>query len=242
MNDQPLIDSHVMLGDEFPLSLDAHELLRRMDSHNIETAFARPMGAELVVDNRDGNKQLLECGPRIRALVTANPWYGERAIAELRRCRDAGAAGLFLHPSRQGFSPIEPLLEPLLEFATEAQWPVMFHTGSYVQSDVLAAAEVARRYPHTPFILGCGGFADMWFEIPGAMESTPNLWLETSHTLGDGIRAVLKTTGSRRIIFGSGEPSNRYASAIKCLEYLDLTQKTRAAIFRENARRLFRLA
>jgi predicted TIM-barrel fold metal-dependent hydrolase len=81
----------------------------------------------------------------------------------------------------------------------------------------------------------------MWFEIPGAMEATPNLWLETSHTLGDGIRATIKMNGPRRVVFGSGEPSNCYASALKCLENLDLDADTRRAVFSDNARQLFRL-
>lgn len=241
MENQQIIDAHVMLGEEHPLSLQVDDLLHRMDTHGIERAIARPMGAELVVGNQAGNNRVLKSGSRVRGLVSVNPWYGPRAIDELKRCQQAGAVGLFLHPSRQGFMPTEPAVAPVLAFAAEAAWPVMFHTGSYIYSDVLAVAEVARTYPQTPFILGCGGFADMWFEIPGAMVDTPNLWLETSHTLGDCIRATIKTAGPQRVIFGSGEPSNCYASALKCLENLDFDTATNLAILRENARRLFRL-
>lgn len=241
MEHLPIIDAHVMLGDEYPLALRADDLLRRMDSHGVEQAIARPMGAELTVDNQAGNDRVLTCGPRIRGLVSVNPWYGQRAIDELKRCQQAGAIGIFLHPSRQGFLPTELVVTPVLAFAAEAEWPVMFHTGSYIYSDVLAVAEVARAYPETPFILGCGGFADMWFEIPGAMADVPNLWLETSHTLGDGIRATLKVAGPQRVLFGSGEPSNCYASAFKCLENLDFDTDTKRAILHGNACRLFRL-
>lgn len=241
MSHQRIIDSHVMLGREHPLELESDELLRRMDARGIEYAVARPMGAELAVDNRAGNDRVLSAGPRVGGLVSVNPWFGPRAIDELKRCRQAGAVGLFLHPSRQGFMPIEPVVAPLLEFAVEADWPVMFHTGTYVQSDVLAVAEVARAYPRTPFILGCGGFADMWFEIPGAIQEVPNLWLETSHTLGDGIRAVHQCVGPQRIIFGSGEPSNCYASALNTLEHLQFDADAQRAVLYDNARRLFKL-
>jgi predicted TIM-barrel fold metal-dependent hydrolase len=242
MQKQPIIDAHAMLGREFPLALDAKELLHRMGTHEVELAIARPMGAELVVDNRAGNDRVLTAGPRIRGLVSANPWFGERAVDELKRCQAAGAAGMFLHPSRQGFSPIEPVASPLLEFAANAKWPVMFHTGTYIHSDVLAVAEVARRYPKTNFILGCGGFADMWFEIPGVMQDVPNLWLDTSHTLGDGIRNVIKTAGHDRVIFGSGEPSNCYASSLRSLSRLQLSAEGQRAVLHDNAKRLFRLA
>jgi predicted TIM-barrel fold metal-dependent hydrolase len=195
----------------------------------------------LVIDNRAGNDRVLSADPRIQGLISANPWFGQRAIDELKRCRQAGAVGLFLHPSRQGFMPIEPIAAPLLNFAADALWPVMVHTGTFVHSDVLAVAEIARRYPQTPFILGGGGFADMWFEVPGAMQEVPNLWLETSHILGNGIRTVLKTSGPQRVLFGSGEPSNRYSAALKCLQYLKLEPDILRAILYENARRLFAL-
>jgi uncharacterized protein len=241
MQTQRNIDAHVMLGEEHPLTLARDELLRRMDRNEIEVAIARPMGADLAVDNRAGNDRVLSAGSRVRGLASANPWFGQRAIDELKRCQQLGAVGLFLHPSRQGFMPIEPIAAPLLEFAVESQWPVMFHTGTFVQSDVLAVAEIARRYPQTQFILGSGGFADMWFEVPGAMQEVPNLWLETSHILGNGIRTVLKTCGPQRVLFGSGEPSNRHSAALKCLQHLELEPDVLYAILYENARRLFRM-
>jgi predicted TIM-barrel fold metal-dependent hydrolase len=239
---QPIIDAHAMLGREFPMALDAAELLRRMDEHGVELAIAHPLGAELVVDNRAGNERVMSAGPRIRGLVSANPWYGDRALDELKRCHDAGAVGLFLHPSRQGCSPIEPVVKPFLEFAAAARWPVMFHTGTYIQSDVLAVAEVAREYPQTQFVLGCGGFADMWFEVLGAIQHVANLWLDTSHILGDGIRNVIKSAGHERVIFGSGEPSNCYASSLQTLSRLDLSPEALRAVLHDNAKRLFRRA
>lgn len=235
------IDAHVMIGVEYPLSQRLDALLRKMDEHGVERAAARPMGGELVYDNSAGNDRLLNAGSRILALVTANPWRGEGALDELKRCQQLGATGLFLHPARQGFMPIEPVVEPLLQFAAEARWPVMFHTGTFVNSDVLAVGEVARRFPHTPFILGCGGFADMWFEIPGLMESAANVWLETSHILGNGIRSVMEGPGANRVVFGSGEPSNRYACALNCLQNLDLDEATSRRVLHDNARRLFNL-
>ena len=230
-----------MLGSEHPLALALGDLLRTMDAHGVATAIARPLGAELVIDNRQGNDRLLAAAPRVRALVTANPWCGPAAVDELKRCRELGAAGLFLHPARQGFMPLEQVATPVLDFAARASWPVMFHTGTFAFSDVLAVGEIARRYPTVPFILGCGGFADMWFEVPGVMESVPNLWLETSHILGTGIRKVLSGVGAQRVLFGSGEPSNRYSCALQTLENLALDADARRRVLYENALRLFNL-
>src|SRR5947209_15529179 len=117
MNDPPIVDAHVALGDEHHWRLDAAELLRRMDEHDVIIAIARPMGSELAVHNREGNDRVLSVGPRVRGLATANPWFGAGAITELERCRDRGAVGLYLHPTRQGFMPTDPVAGPLVEYA-----------------------------------------------------------------------------------------------------------------------------
>jgi len=241
MKDVAVIDVHAMLGREDYLALDADELRRRMEAHQVEAAIARPMGAELVVDNAAGNTRVLEAGEPVHGMVSVNPWYGDRAIDELRRCHDHGAVGLFLHPSRQGFMPTESVATPLLEQAARFGWPVMFHTGTYIQSDVLAVGEAARRYPDTPFILGCSGFADMWFEIPGIMGEAPNLWLETSMILGNGLRKTIAAHGTDRVLFGSAEPRNRYAAALRTLARLNLTESQLHAILYDNTKRLFEL-
>ena len=236
-----IIDSHALLGEEYHLTLDADELLRRMDTHGVETAIARPMGAELAVLNREGNDRVLQAHKRIRGLVSVNPWYGPKALDELKRCRDLGAVGLFLHPSRQGFMPTDDHVRPLLDFASQANWSIMFHTGSYVQSDILAVGEVARKYPRLNFIAGWGGFTDMWFELPGVFAEVPNLHLDASMMWGNAISQIVRDRGAERVLFGSAEPRNRYGVALECLERAELTKEQLRAVLRDNARRLFRL-
>ncbi|MBI4024367.1 MAG: amidohydrolase family protein [Verrucomicrobia bacterium] len=237
----PIIDAHALLGAEYHLKLDPVELLRRMDAHMVETAIARPMGAELAVFNTEGNNRVLKAHPRIRGMAAANPWFGGKAIEELKRCRDLGAVGLFLHPSRQGFMPTDDLVRPLLDFAVEAGWPVMFHTGSYVQSDILALGEVARKYPGLNFIAGFGGFTDMWFELPGLFAEAPNLYLDASVMWSDAIEQIVRERGESRVLFGSAEPRNCYAAGLKMFERLDVNDQQMRAILSANAKRIFRL-
>jgi len=237
----PIIDSHALLGHENHLSLEADELLRRMDANGITAAAVRAVGAELAVDNAAGNDRVLKASPRILGWATVNPWFGDRALDEMKRCRDLSAAGLFLHPSRQGFMPVEPIAGPVLDLAAESGWPVMFHTGTFVQSDVLAVVEVARRYPDTSFVAGFGGYTDMWFELPLLFGEAPNLLLDASMIWGDAILEIVNTHGAERVLFGSGEPRNRYAVALKTLGRLELSDDQRRAILSDNAKRLFQL-
>ena len=230
-----------MLGEETYLSLDAAELLRRMDAASIETAIARPMGSGLVVDHRAGNDLVLSGGPRIRGLVSVNPWWGEQGLSELARCRDLGAVGLFLDPLRQGFFPTEPVAKPFYQRAAEYGWPVMFRTGAYVFADVLAVVEVARQFPSIEIIAGFGGFADMWFEINAAIGSVPNLHLDASMLWSDGILEIVNQHGAHRVLFGSAEPRSRYRVGLRTLERLELPADVREAVLYQNAKRVFHL-
>jgi len=234
-----VIDGHAMLGEEAYLKLDAAELLRRMDAAGVETAVARPMGAGLVVDHVAGNDLVLKSGPRIKGLVSANPWWGVRALDELARCRDLGAVGLFLDPARQGFFPTDDVAAPVVERAVEYGWPVMMKTGAYVYADILALAEVARKHPGTDFVAGFGGYADMWFELPSAVASADNLHLDASMIWGAAIRGIVEVHGPSRVVFGGAEPRNRYAVNLKTIDRLELDPAVRRAILHDNARRIY---
>jgi predicted TIM-barrel fold metal-dependent hydrolase len=236
-----IIDAHAMLGNETYLALDASQLLRRMDAAGIEIAIARPMGSGLVVDHRAGNDLVLSAGPRIRGLVTANPWWGQRALDELARTRDRGAVGIFLDPLRQGFFPTEDVATPILERAAQYDWPVMIRTGAYVFADVLAVVEVARRFPQTDFVAGFGGYADMWFEVTQAIGAVPNLHLDASLLWAEGIEEVIQLHGASRVLFGGAEPRNRYSVNLRSLDLLDLPEPARRAVLHENAERIFAL-
>jgi predicted TIM-barrel fold metal-dependent hydrolase len=236
-----IIDSHVLLGRENHLSLEVFELLDRMNASHVDIAVARPVGAELVVENTRGNDRLLEAGSRVKAMVSVNPWYAEKAIDELRRCHDLGAVGLFLQPARQGFFPTERIADPIVSAAAGFGWPIMFHTGTFLYSDILAVAELARRYPETNFIAGFGGFTDMWFELPSIFSEIENLFLDASLIWGDAISQLVSSVGADRVLFASAEPRNHYPVVFKCLKRLNLTAEQRSLILGDNARRLFKL-
>jgi predicted TIM-barrel fold metal-dependent hydrolase len=234
-----IIDSHVALGEEHYLKLESDDLIRSMDANGIAVAIARPMGSEVAIHNRRGNDRVLGAGQRVRGLVTASPWCGDQAIDELRRCREAGAVGLYLHPTRQGFMPTDPVAAPLLNFAAEFRWPVVFHTGTYIQSDVLAVAEAARRYPDTTFVCDNAGFTDMWFELPGLLAEAKNLMLCASLIWGRAIANTVRDHGAQRILFGSGEPRDRMEAALARIDRLELSESDRKAVMCDNAKRVF---
>jgi predicted TIM-barrel fold metal-dependent hydrolase len=238
----PIIDSHIALGEEHHLHLSERELEERMQRHGISLAIARPMGGELVVHNRQGNDRVLSAGSRVKGLVSVNPWYGVLHLSELERCKSRGAVGLYLHPTRQGFMPTDPVVEPFLQWAEENGWPVVFHTGTYINSDVLAVAEVARRHPEMTLVCDTAGFTDMWFELPGVLAEASNVMLCASLIWPRAITTAAKAVGATRVLFGSGEPRDSMEAALNRVDRLELSEADRRAILYENAKRVFKLS
>jgi uncharacterized protein len=240
----PIIDAHVTLGYE-PFkpyhSLTTADLLAQMDAHGVSLSIARPGGNAVAYFNERGNRECLGASPRVKALATATPWAASDASAELERSRQAGAAGLYLHPSRQGFLPSDDVARPLLDFASAYAWPVVFHTGTYIQSDVLAVAEVARGYPSLTILCDCAGFTDMWFELPGLLADLPNLNLIASLIWPRAIANTIKNYGASRVLFGSGSPRDSLTAAIERIERLELSDDDYRAVMHDNAARIFRL-
>ena len=61
--------------------------------------------------------------------ASVDPHDGASAVARLRDLAAAGARGLKLHPSLQGFTPNDQTHYPLYEAAQSLALPVVFHTG-----------------------------------------------------------------------------------------------------------------
>ncbi len=118
---------------------------------------------------------------------------------------------------------------------------MVIHTGTYIQSDILAVAELARRHPSTDFLCDSAGFTDMWFELPGLMADLPNLHYIASLIWPRAIANTIKNYGSGRILFGSGSPRDSLAAAIARIDALELSPDDHRSVMHDNAMRVFRL-
>lgn len=208
--EQP-IDAHVRLGKErSPCAAVVEDVLRSMDGAGIARSWICPDDASCAVHNREGNDFTLhavrEHPDRFIGCAVANPWFGTRAVEELRRSFENGLRVLFLCPPVQGFQISDPLIDPLIEEAERFKAPVYCHTGTPVCAEPFQLAALARRHPDARLIMGHMGYADFWYDAIPAAEMADNLWLETSLIDGDLIAEGVRTLGAGRFLFGSGAP------------------------------------
>jgi predicted TIM-barrel fold metal-dependent hydrolase len=239
-----IIDAHVHLGHSREKSLEADQLLLQMDQHGVERAVVCPVDQEIILHNRSGNDRILAAvrghPHRLAGFAVANPWYGEEAVAELRRAIGEGLRGLKLKSSIQGFRLSDEWIDPVVAVAAEAGVPVYCHTGTANFAMPFQLAELARRFPNTPFIMGHGGASDYWYDVRPVLELEPNVYLEISKVPPSGVYAVLTARASwaSRILFGSNFPAASYPAELSKIPSITDDPDVRAAIMGGNMIRL----
>ncbi|MFF5224994.1 amidohydrolase family protein [Dactylosporangium sp. NPDC000521] len=208
-----IVDAHVRLGRGREVSLDADQLIATMDSLGIDVALVAPDERCIAYDNREGNERVAAAAAasrgRLIAYAVANPWRARAALDELDRARDAGARALNVDSVLQGFDLLDGLIDPLLEFATEAGWPVYVRTGTPPSALPLPLASLARRWPETPFVMGRSGATDFWIDAAPALHYAPNLYGDTSYAPWDTVLVELgrdQDIGPSRLIFSTDAP------------------------------------
>jgi predicted TIM-barrel fold metal-dependent hydrolase len=244
-----IVDAHVHIGTTIrhfkPIQVTADGILREMDANGVDMAVLCPAGAELAVHNRQGNERVaaaVRAHPdRFIGLGTANPWYGEAALAELDRAvKGLGLSGFKLHSLIQGFHLNDPtLVYPVVEKAIELDVPIYFHCGTPIMALPYKLQDLAWTYPRARLIMGHRGW-DFHFDAIHVERNCPGLWIETSKCEYVNLEHAYQAGNARRILFGSDYPVSAMASELCKVRLLaGLTSEDASAMLGGNCLRLF---
>lgn len=100
-------------------------------------------------------------------------------VAELRRCVDAGACGVKLHPRAEQFGMDEPAVRAIAAEAHERRLPILIHAGRGIPALGAHVLELAAEFPRANFILAHSGVCDLaWIWKPVAEH--PNVFFDTA--------------------------------------------------------------
>ena len=240
-----IFDAHVTAGQTPYFGIEPAKLIALMDRHGIQRAMLSPVDRWLAVDNREGNDTLLSWirrwPDRFWGYATANPWYEARAIAELERALDEGLCAIKLHPARQGFMLLEPMVNPVIALAQRRRVPVYVVTGVPIASMPLQLAELARRFPEAVFIMGRSGRTDFALDLIPSVRQASTIYVETVYNLPDTLEAVVQAIGVERVVFASDAPFTNLELEVGKLDRMTVGPEARAAILGGNLARLLHL-
>jgi predicted TIM-barrel fold metal-dependent hydrolase len=220
-----------------------------LGTHGFSSPTYFPSPADVVAGN-DAMLGLLESkGDLVRMLVTVNPNYTSRAIAEIERCVARGAVGIKLLASRRAD---DPLLDPICELAAERRLPVLHHIWQHRRrewpnqeiSDGADLARLARRHPTVTFILAHIGGGGDYQHTYAAVRDVKNVVADTS---GSGVdRGMLDEAvgalGSKRLLWGCDLTMETGFAKLRALENTGLSSEEDIKDIRwRNASRVFGL-
>jgi predicted TIM-barrel fold metal-dependent hydrolase len=216
-----LFDAHTHLGlDEDGRSLDLPSLLAQLDDAGVRRAAVFPL--------HDPERRPAYTLPNDRVLA----WAGEsedrlipfcrldpfdNPIAEGRRCIEAGARGIKLHPRAQSFTfhgdGLASALDGIFGLAEEAGAPILIHAGRGLPPIAAGLAELAMRHPDVVLILAHGAICDQG-TLTSGLADHPGILYDTSCFHPIDVLALFARVPAERIVFGSDPPYGRPASGL----------------------------
>jgi predicted TIM-barrel fold metal-dependent hydrolase len=232
----PIFDAHTHIGDNDPdgFTATAEEIVAGLDraghARALTFAFHEPGGY------RDANDAVLAAcagsDGRLLPLARVAPGH-EDALAEARRCLEAGALGVKLHPRSDGFGLPHPAVEEIIALAHERRAPVLFHAGRGIPRLGESVVEYARAYPGARLILAHAGISDLGWIGPAAAE-LGNLFFDTSWWLAGDLLSLYASVPPARILYASDLPygSGMFAAFafLRCASAVGLSGDALAAI------------
>jgi uncharacterized protein len=206
------IDAYCRIGTGEPDCLILSDLLSAMARAEVDMAVVAGHERFQAVRNREGNDALLTAARRnpgrIIPSCSVNPWYGGQALAELDRCHAEGTRLLVLNPACQGFQIDDELVFPLLDRAQQRSMTIYVHSPQGATPHQLAL--IARKFPDLPWIMGHAGATDYWYDVPAAVSSVSNLYIESSFARPFTFLQHCRAVGFDKGIMGSGAPLNGF--------------------------------
>jgi predicted TIM-barrel fold metal-dependent hydrolase len=215
-----VFDCHVHLGDSsfvqryFPGQggFTGAGWVADMDEAGVDRSVIFPVVNPHTDYSRDNDRMIewaAEFPDRLVPFIRLQPYFEERAVADVARYAARGARGIKLHSRADGgFAINDPILiRPILAEAERLGLMVLFHTGEMHFSMPGLLWDVALDFPDLRFICGHMGLWDGFVEAIAMAKRVENVWLDTTLSWPPAlIRQAADAVGAERIVYGSDSP------------------------------------
>jgi hypothetical protein len=176
----PLYDAHTHVGQDDPDGVkqtpgELLDKLARVDARAVVFPMHEPAGYP------PANDRVLDAAARsdgkLVAYCRVDPH--DNAVEEARRCLDAGARGIKLHPRAEQFTLSAPAVPELVALAHERRLPVLIHAGRGIPALGRDTVRLSGEFPDARLILAHAAISDLawlWRVLP----DHPNLLIDTA--------------------------------------------------------------
>lgn len=231
----PLFDVHTHVGANDPSGFSAtvpqlRAALSTLDARAAVFPLTEPDGYRAAND-----AVLAEADDVLVAFCRVTP----DDAGEARRCVDAGAAGIKLHPASDEFELGDDRLDDVFGLAHELRLPVVVHAGPEIDPFGDTLLSVLQRFRGARIILAHAGLTDLaWL----SGNPRPNLFFDTSWWSPTDLVTALGTIPPSQVLFGSDVPYSTptwgaHATA-RCAQYVGLSSQEVTSVLGGQTRRL----
>ena len=204
--DLALFDAHTHIGDADPdgarqTAEQLLDVLGRAGARGVVFPLQEPDGYP------PANDRVLqaasESGGRLVAFCRVDPRTD--AVAEARRCLDAGAKGIKLHPRAERFTLAEPGVRDVVALAHERRAPVLIHAGRGIPALGQDTVRLSGEFTGARLILAHAAISDLawlWRVLP----EHPNLFIDTAWWDPADLMALFTLAPSGNVLWASDSP------------------------------------
>ena len=238
-----LFDAHTHIGQNDPDTFrqtpeELLDSLRRVDARALVFPMHEPDGYGAA------NDAALEAAAasdgRLTALCRVQP-RADGAVDEARRCLDAGAAGIKLHPRAEAFGMEEPVVRDLVALAHERRAVVLMHAGRGIPALGANTIRYSAEFPDARLILAHCAISDLaWLarELP----AHPNVYVDLAWWHPADLLGVCCLVPPGQILWASdspyGRPLESALQTLRCAIEAGLSHEQIAGVYSGQIERL----
>ena len=212
-----IFDAHLHLGHDIDGMVgDYDQLEALMAKYGISRAFM------FCLDEPDHHPAFSAANDRTLAFAARSdgrliPFVrldlNETPIEEARRCLDAGARGIKLHPRAQRFAATDERLGPVFELAAERRVPILIHGGRGLPPIADGLRALVERYPEATLIIAHAGIADL-AELARCMAGRKGVLFDTSTWSPIDLLDFYRQVPPEQVVYASDYPYGQQPSSL----------------------------
>ena len=212
-----LFDAHLHLGRDIDGMVGDYDQLEELQAaYGISRAFV------FCLDEPDRHPGFRAANDRTLAFAERSagrliPFVrldlDESPLEEARRCLDAGARGIKLHPRAQKFTANDARLAPIFELAAERRVPILIHGGRGLPPIADGLRALVDRYPGASLIIAHAGIADL-AALAQAMAGRKGVLFDTSTWSPIDLLDFYRQMPPEQVVYASDYPYGQQPSSL----------------------------
>ncbi len=212
-----IFDVHTHLGNDIDTMVGDYDVLERMmsdwgfsrafvfclDEPDRHPAFTAANDRTLAVAARSNGRLL----PFVRLDLNESP------VEEAKRCLEAGARGIKLHPRAQRFDASDDRLAPIFALAEEYRVPILIHGGRGLPPIADGLARLVEQSPDAALIIAHAGIADL-AHLSETMAGRRNVFFDTSTWGAVDLLDLYRRIPPEQVVYASDFPYGQQPNSL----------------------------